>query len=153
MVVPGSPVAGDQGERPDRDSYGHGDEHKDDHAQHAVLAALDMRDELVKLQKRWKSEEKQKLEAGVGINTGEMIVGNMGSSNIFDYTVIGDEVNLGARVEEMTRTHDAQIIITENTYEQVKDIVEAVEIGVEKVKGKEKGVRVFEVLGRKENKG
>jgi adenylate cyclase len=126
------------------------DEHRDDHARHAVLAALDMRDELVKLQERWKSEEKQKLEAGIGINTGEMLVGNMGSSNIFDYTVIGDEVNLGARVEELTRTHDAQIIITESTYEQVKDMVEAVEIGVEKIRGREKGIRIFEVCGRKD---
>ncbi len=127
-----------------------GNEHEDDHAEHAILAALDMRDELVKLQTRWKSQERQRLEAGIGINTGEMLVGNMGSSNIFDYTVIGDEVNLGARVEELTRMHDAQIIITENTYEQVKDIVEAVEIGVEKVRGRGKGIRIFEVRGRKD---
>ena len=128
-----------------------GEEHADDHATHAILAALDMRDELYILQQKWESEGKQKIQCGIGINTGEMLIGNMGSTDIFDYTVIGDEVNLGARVEQLTRVHGYDIIITESTYNHVKDIIEAKELGIEKVKGKERGVRIFAVLGRKQN--
>ena len=126
-----------------------GGEHADDHPKHAILAALDMQDELTALQKKWADEGKETIRCGIGINTGEMLVGNMGSSDIFDYTVIGDEVNLGARVEQLTRLHKCDIIVTEATYKHIQDLVEAKELGVEKVKGKEKGVRIYEVLGRK----
>jgi len=128
-----------------------GGEHDDDHPKHAILAALDMQEALADLQKKWESEGRQKIRSGIGINTGEMLVGNMGSSGIFDYTVIGDEVNLGARVEQLTRAHNCEIIITEATYKHIQNLVEVKELGVEKVKGKEKGVRIFAVLGKKKN--
>lgn len=116
-------------------------------AKNAVLAALEMRERLAALQDRWRSRGLEVWEMGIGINTGEMIVGNMGSRMVMDYTVIGDEVNLGARVEGLTRTYDAPILITGPTYEYVKDTVRVEKVGDAKVKGRDKPVTVYKVTG------
>ena len=81
------------------------------HADHAVAAALDMLEALDALNARWRAEGRPPVDIGIGINSGEMIAGNIGSAAIMSYTVIGDAVNLGARLESATKDHDARILI------------------------------------------
>ncbi|MFH0947768.1 MAG: adenylate/guanylate cyclase domain-containing protein [Elusimicrobiota bacterium] len=119
-----------------------------DHAQRAVFCAIDMMKELSKLQEKWRTEKRPVLDIGIGINTGEMIVGNMGSVERMDYTVIGDNVNLGSRLEALNREFSTHIIISESTYKYVKDMVITKPLGTTKVKGKEKLVEIFEVIAR-----
>ncbi|MFC1621333.1 CHASE2 domain-containing protein [Candidatus Omnitrophota bacterium] len=117
-----------------------------DHAERAILTALDMLKRLKELQEKWEKEGKQSLDIGIGINTGPMLVGNIGSTERLDYTVIGDSVNLGARIEALTRDYNNHLIISEFTYAYVKDMVEAKQLDAVKVKGKEKSVMMYEVL-------
>ena len=121
-----------------------------DHAERAVRCALAMGERLGELQKKWAEEGKPVLDTGIGINTGEMVVGNMGAEGKkMDYTVIGDHVNLGARVESLTRQYNNHIIITEFTYEKVKDIVEVNKLGSVTVKGKERPLVIYDLVGVK----
>ena len=121
-----------------------------DHAERAVRCALAMGEKLGELQKKWADEGKPVLDTGIGINTGEMVVGNMGAEEKkMDYTVIGDHVNLGARVESLTRQYNNHIIITEFTYEKVKDIVEVNKLGSVTVKGKERPLVIYDLVGVK----
>jgi len=124
--------------------------HHADHALNAARAALAMKATLTKLQDKWRSEGREALDFGVGLNTGEMLVGNMGSSDIFDYTVIGDQVNLGARVETLTRKYGCSIIITESTYNEIRDRAEVRELGEETVKGKTRPIKVYELVALEE---
>jgi adenylate cyclase len=89
---------------------------RDDHAVLACRTALDMLDELRHLQATWKEQGLPILDIGIGINTGAMVVGNMGSENRFDYTVIGDSVNLGSRIETLNKTYGTHILMSEFTY-------------------------------------
>jgi adenylate cyclase len=119
-----------------------------DHARRAVRCAVDMMTTLKELQKKWADEGKHVIDIGIGINTGEMVVGNMGAEGKkMDFTVIGDNVNLAARVEGLTRKFDSHIIITEFTYAKVKDGVDAKELEAVTVKGKERPVVMYTVLG------
>jgi adenylate cyclase len=122
-----------------------GDEHADDHAVMAVKAAMEMLERLEILKEEWRKEGVEELDCGIGINTGEMLVGNMGSSSVFDYTVIGDEVNLGARVEGLTRKYKAPLVITESTKNKIEHIFQTRELGDEAVKGRRQPVKVFTV--------
>jgi adenylate cyclase len=107
---------------------------------------------LKELQTKWESEGRVPLSAGFGINTGEVIVGNIGAEGKkMDYTVIGDNVNLGARVEGLTRKYDADIIITESTLDKIRGLVAEGKIwrlrveGLDlvAVKGKAKPVAIY----------
>lgn len=94
------------------------------HAELAVRCALNMRAKLTMLQEKWRGEGREPFNAGIGINTGEVIVGNMGAQGKkMDYTVIGDHVNLGARIESLTRKFDCNILISEFTYNHIKEMV------------------------------
>jgi len=119
-----------------------------DHPRRAVLCAIDMIEELKKLQVKWRAEGKPVLDIGIGVNTGDMVVGNMGSLERMDYTVIGDNVNLGSRLESLNKEFKTHIIISESTYNNVRDIVNARSLGSTKVKGKEKAVQIYGVEGR-----
>jgi adenylate cyclase len=122
-----------------------------DHAERACRCALAMIGKLRELQKKWEAEGKYAIDIGIGINTGDMVVGNMGAEGKkMDYTVIGDNVNLGARLEGLTRKYNNHIIISEFTYSKVKDIVKANELGSVTVKGKEQPVVVYDLVGIKE---
>ncbi len=98
---------------------------QEDHAWRAVGCAWHMCVRLAELQEKWKSEGKQPLDIGIGINTGEAIVGNIGADGKkMDYTVIGDAVNLAARVESLTRKYETSIIITDRTYAQISSRIQ-----------------------------
>ncbi len=117
-----------------------------DHAYHACHTALRMLDALRELQPRWQARGFPVIHIGVGINSGTMIVGNMGSDLRFSYTVMGDEVNLGARLEGVTKEYGTSIIISEATWEPIKDRLATRELDIIRVKGKDQPTRIFEVL-------
>ncbi len=119
------------------------------HADHAVDAALDMIAALKDLNARWATEGRfDKLEIGVGINTGPMIAGNIGSEAIMSYTVIGDAVNLGARLESLNKDYGTSIIISNATRERLTGGYRCRPLGNVKVKGKTEAVAIFELIGR-----
>ncbi|MCK5241940.1 adenylate/guanylate cyclase domain-containing protein [bacterium] len=123
--------------------------HEDDPAR-AVRAALDMKQALEKLNNKWKGEGRRTIKIGVGLNTGEAIVGNMGSQQAMGYTAIGDTVNVASRLESKTKDLGAFFLISESTYQAVKDIVEVKEHAGIMLKGKAEALSVYEVLGLKE---
>lgn len=121
---------------------------QEDHAERASLAALEMLEALEKHKKTWC--EKYGLDdfkIGIGIHTGEMAVGNMGSLKRFNYTVIGDNVNLASRLETLTKEHNVSAIISEGHYQIVKNKIIAKELGAVKVKGKEEETTIYELVG------
>jgi adenylate cyclase len=118
-----------------------------DHARRAVATAIDMQAALLKLQAKWRAEGLPLIEIGVGVNTGEMVVGNIGAQQRLDFTVIGDAVNLASRVESLNKEMHTRILITESTYQFVKDEVEARGPLTAHVKGKEEEIVVYEVFG------
>ena len=87
--------------------------------------------------------------SSVGLNTGEMLFGNIGSEQRMDFTVIGDNVNLGSRLEGETKNLHASIVISEATYEEIRDLAEVRPLGSISVKGKEQKIVVYELLGMK----
>lgn len=118
-----------------------------DHALRTCLAALDMQKRLAALRPKWKKEGKPQLEVRIGINTGTMIVGNMGGKDRFDYTVIGDSVNLASRLEGANKQYGSFIMISDFTHQHVKDKVVVRELDLIQVKGKSEPVKVWELLG------
>lgn len=122
------------------------------HALNACKVALQMRERLTEMQAQWQSEGREPFEIGIGINTGQAVVGNLGSQQIFDYTAIGDTINLGARLESINKEYDTpkHIIISEFTLEKVKDLVDVNYLDEVKVKGKNKAVKIYELIGLRE---
>lgn len=119
-----------------------GDPH---HAEHAVDAALEMIRELNRLNQKWAAEGRPALDIGIGISTGPMIAGNIGSEAIMSYTVIGDSVNLGARLESLNKEYGTRIIISEATREALPGRYVFRPLGNVVVKGKTRPVAIFEV--------
>ena len=115
------------------------------HAQHAVDAALEMIRELSRLNEKWAAEGRPALDIGIGISTGAMIAGNIGSEAIMSYTVIGDAVNLGARLESLNKEYGTRIIISEATRAAVSDRYFYRPLGDVVVKGKTRPVAIYEV--------
>jgi adenylate cyclase len=118
------------------------------HADHAVQTALAMSKGLNELNKKWAGEGRPTLGIGIGVNTGEMIAGTIGAETVRSYTVIGDAVNLGARLESLNKEYGTQIIISEFTVNSLKDKTRyhLRPLGPVKVKGKSMSVEIFEVL-------
>jgi adenylate cyclase len=115
---------------------------KKDDAERAVRAALEMRKELEAMMEKIGMEKK--FEVRIGINTGRVVAGNMGSPNRMEYTVIGDPVNIASRLESIAQPN--QILIGEETYKQVKGKFKVKKIGLKKVKGRSSEILVYEVL-------
>ena len=123
-----------------------------DHAIRTCYAALDMQKRLSELRVKWKKEGKPELAARCGVNTGIVIVGNMGGKDRFDYTVIGDSVNLASRLEGANKQYESKIMISEMTHNHVKGKVIVRELDMIQVKGKTEPVKVYELLGRSDMK-
>ena len=117
-----------------------------DHPVRACRTALKMLDRLTKMQQQWEAEGTPRLDIGIGLNTGLMVVGNMGSDRRFDYTVMGDSVNLASRLEGINKEYGTQVVISEFTYEKVKDDFFCRELDAVKVKGKARPVKIFELM-------
>jgi adenylate cyclase len=122
-----------------------------DHAVRACRTALGMMEELKTLQKKWAEDGRPFLNIGIGINSGDMVVGNMGSDMRFDYTVMGDSVNLGSRLEGINKEYGTNIVISEYTYAAIKDVLLCRELDSVRVKGKKLPVKIYELLGEKED--
>ncbi|MCK4244339.1 MAG: CHASE2 domain-containing protein [Candidatus Omnitrophica bacterium] len=115
-----------------------------DHAQKAVRSALEIQEELKNIEGKWFREIGGKLEVGIAINTGEVIIGNIGSPERMDYTAIGDAVNLAARLEEIASP--GEIIISENTYSLVKDLVNCQKMKSINIRGKKQPVSLYKLM-------
>jgi adenylate cyclase len=124
---------------------------QNDHALRACKAAVQMQSTLNGLLKIWQLEGKPILNTRIGINTGEVIVGNMGGANRFDYTVIGDSVNLGARLESANKQYKTRLMISESTYRKVQNHVYVRELDLLVVAGKTEPIRVYELIGTVED--
>lgn len=119
----------------------------EDHENKALEAAVRMLEVLPNINRDFKKEGFPEFKIGLGLNSGECNVGNMGSDTIFAYTALGDNMNLGARLESLCKHYGAQILISEFTYEKIdKEKFICRKIDNVQVKGKEKGVGVYEVL-------
>ncbi|MBW1775710.1 MAG: GAF domain-containing protein, partial [Deltaproteobacteria bacterium] len=115
---------------------------RDNDAERAIMAALAMRKSLAEM-KEGLEQEKQ-FDIRLGVNTGKVVAGNLGSPKRMDYTVIGDTVNTASRLESIAEPN--QILVGELTYQAVKDKFQIQEIGEKKVKGKKEAIMVYEVL-------
>jgi len=116
-----------------------------DHAEHAVQTALAMVRALDVLNAEWASFGLPRLDIGIGINSGDMVAGNIGSQSIMSYTVIGDAVNLGARLESLNKEYGTRIIISGATRALLKGQYDIRPLGSVTVKGKSEPVAIFEV--------
>ncbi len=120
-----------------------------EHQLRAVEAACDMIARLNDLQEQWRKEGREVLDLRIGVHTGPAATGNMGSEMLFDYTAIGDNVNLGSRLEGANKKYGTRCMISDETYSEVKELVEVRELDKIIVKGREEPVTVFQLLGRK----
>jgi len=116
-----------------------------DHAEHAVQAAIDMVKELGALNRAWAARGMPQLDIGIGINSGEMIAGNIGSSSIMSYTVIGDNVNLGSRLESLNKDYQTRIIMSDATRTRLTRPYDTRPLGDVTVKGKARAVAIHEI--------
>jgi adenylate cyclase len=116
------------------------------HARNAIMAGIEMQQTLRELQPHFKERGWPEIHVGVGINTGRVSVGNMGSELRVAYTVMGDAVNLASRLEGITKQYGVDIIVGENTREMVTDFVYR-ELDLVRVKGKDLPIRIYEPLG------
>jgi adenylate cyclase len=117
------------------------------HARNACLASIDMRSTLRLLHAKWNAQGRPCLEMRVGINTGRVVIGNMGTERRFDYTVMGDEVNVASRLEEANKALGTDILISAATARAAKGDIVVAARGAITVKGRQQEVEVFELVG------
>ncbi len=119
----------------------------DDHAFVACKAVLANRDILAIQRAAWIAAGRPEVRCRVGLHTGDAVVGNIGSDARLDFTAIGDTVNLASRLEGLNKAYGTEILLSESTYELVKDRVVARPLDRVAVKGKERGILIYELLG------
>jgi adenylate cyclase len=122
---------------------------QEDHAVRACLAALRQREAMAEFREATRADGLPELHARMGVNTGPMTVGNMGSEDRFDYTVMGDAVNLASRLEGANKSFGTTIMISQSTFEAAGEVIEARELDLLKVKGKTEPMRVYELMAHK----
>ncbi|MCF7805785.1 MAG: adenylate/guanylate cyclase domain-containing protein [Candidatus Marinimicrobia bacterium] len=120
----------------------------DDHAIQACSAALDCQFKLKELREKWLDEGLPEIHTRFGINSGIVALGNFGSKDVFDYTVMGDTVNLGARLESANKQYGTYIMISKSTREEIKEHFRTRFLDSLVVKGKTEPIKVYELLGR-----
>jgi adenylate cyclase len=118
-----------------------------DHAARACRAALQMVEHLGEIMPAWSERGWPQLAIGIGLSSGPMAVGNMGSARRFNYTAIGDNVNLGARLQDLNKFYGSRILASEATVEAAGAAIVARELDLVRVKGRTHPVRIFEILG------
>ena len=119
------------------------------HARQACFASIDMNHALGGLRDQWMAQGLPKVAVRMGVNTGRMVVGNMGSSQRINYTIMGDAVNLAARLEGANKAFRSDLMISESTYLQCADDVDVRELDIIRVVGKAEPIRVYQLLNRK----
>lgn len=124
-----------------------------DHALHACRAALEMQQKCREIAEKWAREGKPTLVVRMGLNTDMMVVGNVGGASRFDYTVIGDAVNLGSRLEGANKEYGTRIMVSERTANLVKNELLCRELDLLRVKGKTQPIRVYELVGARNSVG
>ncbi len=120
-----------------------------DHARRACFASLDMQQQLAEMRRQWEKEGKPLLRMRIGLNTGPMVIGNMGSRLRMNYTMMGDAVNLAARLEGANKEYGTSIMISDATYAVAKESIEVRELDTIRVVGKITPTVVYELLARK----
>ncbi len=120
-----------------------------DHEIRACMAAIDMKRRLRELQEHWRHIGQHELYVRMGMNTGEAVVGNMGSKMHMDYTAMGDSVNLASRLEGANKHYGTTAMISENTYKNSKDVVDVRRLDTIRVVGKTEPILIYELLGKK----
>ena len=116
------------------------------HPVNAVKCAYDMLKKVEELQEKWIFEGKPKIEIGIGINTGDAFVGNIGSEQRLEYTVIGDTVNLASRIEGYNKVYHTNLLVSSSTYKYISDIADVIKISEVSIRGKSKKMDIYEVL-------
>jgi len=124
-------------------------QHDEDHAIHACQTALLMQQSLTKLNQKWQSEGKPTIQIRIGINTADVVVGNVGSQSRLSYTVIGDGVNLASRLEALNKVYQTSILVSESTYQLVQNQFNCRYIDEVTVKGKTVSSNVYELIDEK----
>lgn len=119
---------------------------QEDHAWHACSCALQMKERLVQLNDEWERRGMRTIAVGIGVNSGSVSVGNIGSEKRLSWTVMGDNVNLASRLEGMTKQYRTSVLINETTHEQTREQFVAREVDKIRVKGKIHPVTVYELL-------
>ncbi|MFL5320290.1 MAG: CHASE2 domain-containing protein [Myxococcaceae bacterium] len=120
-----------------------------EHARHACEAALAVRDEIDRMREEFRQQGLPDVYTRIGVNSDVMFVGNFGSEQIFDYTAMGDGMNLAARLEGANKNYESVVMIGENTYVRAKDFIEVRELDRVRVAGKTQPVAVYELLALK----
>jgi adenylate cyclase len=122
------------------------------HAEMACSTSVDMIKKLDELQKKWAAEKFPEINIGIGLNTGHAVIGNMGSYERFDYTAMGDTINLGSRLEGLTKAYGVNIIASESTKKAVKGKFIFRKLDLVRVKGKNKPITIYELVCRANEK-
>ena len=120
----------------------------EEHAKRACWAAIEMQDRLREIRHLWRNSRKPQIYVRVGINTGLMVVGNIGSKNRMNYGINGDSVNLASRLEAANKEYGTSCLISETTYQQGKNYIEVRELEFIRVVGRVASVKVYELLGK-----
>lgn len=120
--------------------------------QNAVLAALDMIDALKKFNEEHEQELNFKAIVGIGINSGEAVIGNIGTESRIEYTAIGDTINVASRIEKLTKDKPNTIIISESTYKAVQNDFIIEPLGPHIIRGKNEKINLYKVIGRSKSK-
>lgn len=116
------------------------------HPLNAVKCAYEMLKKVEYLREKWLCEGKPKIEIGVGINTGEVFIGNIGTENRMEYTVIGDTVNLASRIEGYNKVYRTNLLVSSTTYNYISDKADVIKIKEVQIRGKAKKMDIYEVL-------
>ncbi len=120
-----------------------------DHARRACFASIDMQVRLIELREEWGSQGRAQMMVRIGVNSGQAVVGNMGSKSRMDYTMMGDTVNLASRLEGANKFYSTYTMISEDTYRLVENDVDCRQLDKVRVVGKNEAVTVYELLNRK----